>query len=80
MLDHPNIKIVEYSIVSIFIILVAGSKTSSISYTHPHFESIYEIGGIEKIFKLFQNNLNKVTKDYASICIGLIYQSCEISN
>jgi hypothetical protein len=39
-----------------------------------------EVGGIEKIFGLFNRATNKLIKDRSAICIGRLYRAREIEN
>ncbi|KAA6378958.1 MAG: hypothetical protein EZS28_025515, partial [Streblomastix strix] len=80
LLNHPNHLVVNDSIVSIFHILLAGASQSDISKKHPYFEYMQECGGIEKISELFNQNLNKYSKDRAAICIGYIFRDREITD
>ncbi|KAA6378730.1 MAG: hypothetical protein EZS28_025744 [Streblomastix strix] len=80
LFQHSDNLIIGYAIASIFSILIGGSNTTSMTSTHPHYESLASCSGIDKIFQLFQRNLDKYTKDKASFCLGFIFRSQVISN
>ncbi|KAA6378522.1 MAG: hypothetical protein EZS28_025950 [Streblomastix strix] len=81
LLNHPNNKIVEYSIASIYNIMIVGINTMSISEQHPHFVEVHSCDGIRKLFNLFKrNDITKRIKHRGALCIGNLFRSQEIPN
>ncbi|KAA6394683.1 MAG: hypothetical protein EZS28_009794, partial [Streblomastix strix] len=80
LLDHTDILVAGDAIAAINNILIGGSNTSPITQTHPHFESMNEIGGIEKIYALFRRNVNQHTKYSVAFCIGYLFRAKEIED
>ncbi|KAA6394036.1 MAG: hypothetical protein EZS28_010437 [Streblomastix strix] len=80
LLNHPNSLVINDAIVSIFHILLAGASITEITTAHPHFDTLIQCNGVEKIFELFKKNLNKGSKDRAAVCIGHIFRAREIPN
>ncbi|KAA6362239.1 MAG: hypothetical protein EZS28_042234 [Streblomastix strix] len=50
----------------------SGSESTPLISQHPHFEEISTNGGIEKLFKLFQRNLNDKTDDFPKFKYNVI--------
>lgn len=80
LLNHSNIKFVDITIASINNIIIEAKNTKNNIETHPLFQIMYEIGGIQKIFELFNRNVSKFSKDRAALIISSIYYSKEITN
>ncbi|KAA6376740.1 MAG: hypothetical protein EZS28_027733 [Streblomastix strix] len=80
LLDHPNIFIVNRAVVSIYNILLAGSKTTATSDPHPHFATIQAFDGIQKLYELFQNNTSQYLKNTSAECISLLFRAKELPN
>ncbi|KAA6368677.1 MAG: hypothetical protein EZS28_035796, partial [Streblomastix strix] len=80
LLEHSNDKIASDAIKSIFLLLEAGSDTTSDKDPHPHFESMQESNGIQKIFALFQKNQSKYSRVWAVICIGYLFRAQQITD
>ncbi|KAA6403154.1 MAG: hypothetical protein EZS28_001323 [Streblomastix strix] len=78
LLQNKNINIVQDSITSINNILAAGFNTTPSTSVHPHFESISDIKGIEKLFSLFMRNVSERTKYLSGFCLGSIFRNREI--
>ncbi|KAA6353361.1 MAG: hypothetical protein EZS28_051112, partial [Streblomastix strix] len=78
LLYHPDIEIIDNTIITIYQILLVGSKTPPKQGVHPHFEEIQECNGIVKIFALFRQNQSKKSKDRAVLSIGNIFRAREI--
>ncbi|KAA6379737.1 MAG: hypothetical protein EZS28_024736 [Streblomastix strix] len=72
LLDHSDILIINRTLASIFNILLTQSETA-VSEVHPHFATLQENGGIQKLFALFQNNEYKLIKDVVAQCIVCIF-------
>ncbi|KAA6384443.1 MAG: hypothetical protein EZS28_020031 [Streblomastix strix] len=80
LLEHTNSKIVSDAIISIILLLQAGSSTTKESDTHPHFESFLACDGLKKIFALFQKNVSKYSRDRSAFCIGFLFKAQEITD
>ncbi|KAA6363480.1 MAG: hypothetical protein EZS28_040994 [Streblomastix strix] len=81
LLNHSNSNIQFFGIGSIFNIQLGGSNTTSDSDTHPYFDSIASIGGIEKIYEFMnRRSTSKSCKNRSAITIGYIYRARKIEN
>ncbi|KAA6396689.1 MAG: hypothetical protein EZS28_007783 [Streblomastix strix] len=80
LLDHEDLNIAFDAIRIIFIVLEASSINTKDSELHPHFDQIQECDGAQKIFELYQMDENKKSRDYAAICIGLLFKAREIAD
>ncbi|KAA6384299.1 MAG: putative serine/threonine-protein kinase Nek3 [Streblomastix strix] len=78
LLEHKETDVVSNAITSINNILACEDNYSTKSPTHPHFNTMNQCGGIQKLFALFQRNLNKRTRDHAAICLGILFRAREI--
>ncbi|KAA6363667.1 MAG: hypothetical protein EZS28_040806, partial [Streblomastix strix] len=79
LLEHSDKDVVNFSLLSIHNILFGGVKTTPTTDQHPHFETISECNGVEKLFALLnQTNMTQYTKIYVTISIGFIFRSKEI--
>ncbi|KAA6378244.1 MAG: hypothetical protein EZS28_026229 [Streblomastix strix] len=78
LLDHKDNRIVADAIRSLINIITAGSDSTPNKEPHPYYQSLQEIGAIEKLFKLQQNNEDKYVKDLAAVCIGVIFKAQEL--
>ncbi|KAA6338133.1 MAG: hypothetical protein EZS28_052726 [Streblomastix strix] len=74
ILEHTDSIVVENGINSIYNILLSGSNTIQITETHPHYESLQDSNGVEKIYQLFNRNIDKFSKVRAAYCISIVYQ------
>ncbi|KAA6393593.1 MAG: hypothetical protein EZS28_010878 [Streblomastix strix] len=77
LLNHPNIFIVNRAISSIYNILLFRIPAGD-SISHPHFGSMEACQGIQKLFTLYQRNLNKHTKDFAALTIAQTFKAREL--
>ncbi|KAA6401905.1 MAG: hypothetical protein EZS28_002572, partial [Streblomastix strix] len=75
LLDHSENDIILMSIKTISNILFAGQDSSQLSSEHPHFQTIQQCKGIEKLFSIFKRINNNQIKDNTSINIGLIFRT-----
>ncbi|KAA6397371.1 MAG: hypothetical protein EZS28_007104 [Streblomastix strix] len=75
LLDHQNTDVVLHTITTIGSILQGGIGTTKESEQNPHFQSVEECGGKQKIFSLFQTTSDKVIKDKTAIFIGRLYKA-----
>ncbi|KAA6369492.1 MAG: hypothetical protein EZS28_034980, partial [Streblomastix strix] len=80
LLEHSDDLIPGYAIFSIFLILEAGSNTTSDSEPHPHYETFQVCDGIKKIFDLFQKNRSKFSRERSALCLGFLFKSHEIAD
>ncbi|KAA6390809.1 MAG: hypothetical protein EZS28_013663 [Streblomastix strix] len=80
LLEHQDYLVASDAIISIFNILISGSKMTQYTEPHPHYESIQQCDGVNKIISLFQKNLSKYSRDRCAICIGFIFRAREITN
>ncbi|KAA6370763.1 MAG: hypothetical protein EZS28_033711 [Streblomastix strix] len=81
LLNHPNNKIADDTITSIYNIMILGTDSTSISEKHPHFAEIQSCDGIRKLFDLFKrNDITKRIKDRGALCIGNLFRSQEIAD
>ncbi|KAA6382394.1 MAG: hypothetical protein EZS28_022080 [Streblomastix strix] len=78
--EHSDNLIHGDAIISIFLLIQAGSSTTKESDPHPHYESIQACNGIKKIFALFQKNVSKYSRDRAAFCIGFLFKAREITD
>ncbi|KAA6378715.1 MAG: putative serine/threonine-protein kinase Nek6 [Streblomastix strix] len=79
LLDHQDIEIVAYSILSILNILISGLCTTSSTSPHPHFQTMIECNGINQIYNMYKRSeINKYSKDLAAQCIGKLFMNKEI--
>ncbi|KAA6368454.1 MAG: hypothetical protein EZS28_036019, partial [Streblomastix strix] len=80
LFQHSDIDISQYAIVSILTLILVGINTSELNEKHPHFKEMEPYGGIEKIFKLFEQKKSKYSRDQAALCVGFLYRCREIPN
>ncbi|KAA6364365.1 MAG: hypothetical protein EZS28_040108, partial [Streblomastix strix] len=81
LLKHADILIVKRATDSIVNILNSVPDTTPHSDPHPHFETIQECDGVNKIFELFhRDDASKDNKDTAMICLGNIFRAQEITD
>ncbi|KAA6391675.1 MAG: hypothetical protein EZS28_012796 [Streblomastix strix] len=84
LLNHNDCQIVDYIVASIYSILTntQGSLNSQelTQTVHPHFVDMQACGGVQKLFSLFQRNLNKYSRDHSAICVGALYGNKEITD
>ncbi|KAA6364219.1 MAG: hypothetical protein EZS28_040255 [Streblomastix strix] len=81
ILDHQDIEVAKYAILSMYNILAARSQTSPQNSTHPHFDAISDCDGINQIFRVFKrNDIGKYSKRIAAECIGHLFRAREITN
>ncbi|KAA6389835.1 MAG: putative NEK/NEK2 protein kinase, partial [Streblomastix strix] len=80
LLEHSDWKIVSDSIMSIFLLINAGSTSTPDTDPHPHYDSIQEGDGVSKIFALFQKTENKYSKDKAALCLSFLFRQREITD
>ncbi|KAA6402538.1 MAG: hypothetical protein EZS28_001931 [Streblomastix strix] len=80
LLDHQNSDVVLHAITTIGSILQGGIGTTKESEQNPHFQSVEEYGGKQKIFSLFQTTSDKVFKDKTAIFIGRLFKARPIQD
>ncbi|KAA6367327.1 MAG: hypothetical protein EZS28_037146, partial [Streblomastix strix] len=80
LLDHQNSDVVLHAITTIGSLLNGGIGTTNDEEQNPHFQSVEECGGIQKLFSLFQTTSDKVIKDRTAIFIGRLFRAHEISD
>ncbi|KAA6362203.1 MAG: hypothetical protein EZS28_042269, partial [Streblomastix strix] len=80
ILDHQDSFIVGNAIAAIDNILYCGAIGSDESLENPYYEELYQQGGIQKIFKLFQQTDNQFNKDGSALCLGFAFKSREIGD
>ncbi|KAA6373559.1 MAG: hypothetical protein EZS28_030914 [Streblomastix strix] len=79
LLVHSNKDVSEYSISSIWNIILAGTYTIPDSTQHPHFDTFATHGGIEKLYQFSNSwNVNDNSKNTAVVCIGYLYRAKQI--
>ncbi|KAA6393498.1 MAG: hypothetical protein EZS28_010978 [Streblomastix strix] len=80
LLGHQDDDIINDAIFSIRNILINKPDSSVESQSYPHSEMIQQCDGINKMFDLFHRNTNKILKDNAVICIGLVHINRDIED
>ncbi|KAA6357531.1 MAG: hypothetical protein EZS28_046942, partial [Streblomastix strix] len=80
LFDHEDYIVAVDGIVSIFHILLPGAIESKEIGIHPHFQELKQIGAIPKIYNLFKDSEGKPSKDFAAVCLGMIYRSQAIED
>ncbi|KAA6372286.1 MAG: hypothetical protein EZS28_032187 [Streblomastix strix] len=63
LLEHKNIDVIGDSISAILNILQIKSRSQSLKDSQQHFQILNEFGGVEKIFEILKNKLNKCITD-----------------
>ncbi|KAA6389219.1 MAG: hypothetical protein EZS28_015251 [Streblomastix strix] len=75
LLDHKNSDMVLHDITTIVSILNGGIGSTKETEQNPHFQSVEECGGIQKLFTLFQKTSDKVIKDKIAVSFGRLFKA-----
>ncbi|KAA6387839.1 MAG: hypothetical protein EZS28_016632, partial [Streblomastix strix] len=80
LLDHKNSDVVLRAITTIGSILNGGIGSTNDEEQNPHFQSVEECGGIQKLFSLFLTTSIKIIKDRAAVSFGRLFKACAIAD
>ncbi|KAA6374564.1 MAG: hypothetical protein EZS28_029910 [Streblomastix strix] len=76
--EHSDMNIVRDGINSTVNIVSVITKCTAIASAHPLYQEISDCQGIDVIYSLFNKQIDKVTQDLSSICIGQLFRAKEI--
>ncbi|KAA6384626.1 MAG: putative NEK protein kinase, partial [Streblomastix strix] len=80
LLDHNSSDVVLHAIKTIVSILNGGLGTTNDEEQNPHFQSVEECGGIQKLFSLFQTTSDKTIRDKAAVSMGRLFKARPIQD
>ncbi|KAA6373134.1 MAG: hypothetical protein EZS28_031339, partial [Streblomastix strix] len=80
LLDHKNSDVVLHEITTIVSILNGGIGSTNDEEQNPHFQSVEECGGIQKLFTLFKKTSDKVIKDKIAVSFGRLFKARPIQD
>ncbi|KAA6362939.1 MAG: hypothetical protein EZS28_041534, partial [Streblomastix strix] len=80
LIDHFDEQIQCDAIVSMSNIIYYGALGSDQSTNHPYYEKLVIKNGIQRIFNLFKVSQFALSKNAASICLGIIFRAREMIN
>ncbi|KAA6380785.1 MAG: hypothetical protein EZS28_023687 [Streblomastix strix] len=78
LLDHQDQQIINSALAAIVNILYCGVISTNNTLPHPYYEELYQQGGIQKIFTLFQQTTHQFSKNCSATCLVLVFRSREM--